>query len=48
MITFFIFAVKDSTDKMVHIYNTNNTQAVDYTMFMPIKKRQCEELDRLY
>ena len=48
IVIIFLFASKERTNYLVNLYNTNNVQAVDYTMYLPLKKAQMDEFDRIY
>lgn len=38
LVIFFIFASKERTNYLVNLYETNNVQAVDYTMYLKLKR----------
>lgn len=38
LVIFFIFASKERTNYLVNLYETNNVQAVDYTMYLKLRR----------
>lgn len=48
MVILFIYIVKNRTHVLARRYIKNHVQAMDYTMFFPITRRQLKTFDKEY